>query len=153
MSDASTPVTVPAPPPADAAPHRDIWQEPMPARTTRLGLVAMIAAIGVFAVSLILAGTLGAAAGPYSIRNAGGFNFRFNVGDPDPTINALAIAMLLHAFLGTGVGLWALIQGIVATAMNRGRRFGIIAIVFAGLAPGLSLVVFFISTAANLPPA
>jgi len=58
MSDASTPVTVPAPPPADAAPHRDIWQEPMPARTTRLGLVAMIAAIGVFAVSLILAGTL-----------------------------------------------------------------------------------------------
>lgn len=113
----------------------------------------MIAAIAVFVVSLILAVTLGAAAGPYSTRTPGGFNFHFNVGDPNPAINALAIAMLLHVFLGTGVGLWALIQGVVATATNRGRRFGIVAIVFAGLAPGLSLVVFFIATAANLPPA
>jgi len=113
----------------------------------------MIAAVAVFVVSLILAGTFGAAAGPYSVRNPGGFNFHFNIGDPNPAINALAIAMSLHVLLGTGIGLWALIQGIVATATNRGRRFGIIAIVFAGLAPGLSLVVLFISTAANLPPA
>ena len=154
MSEASIPIPTPVPTPADPAPYQDIWQTPAPApaRTTRLGLVAMIAAIAVFVVSLILAGTLGSAAGPYSIRNAGGFNFQFNVGDPNPAINALAIGGLLHVLLGTGVGLWALIQGIVATATNRGRRFGIIAIVFAGLAPGLSLVLFFLSTAANLPP-
>ena len=145
MSDASTPISAPVST-AVSTPA------PIPARTTRLGLVAMIAAIAVFVVSLILAGTLGSAAGPYSIRNDGGFSFQFNVGDPNPAINALAIAMLLHVLLGTGVGLWALIQGIVATATNRGRRFGIIAIVLAGLAPGLSLVLFFLSTAANLPP-
>jgi hypothetical protein len=141
MSDASAPIVEP-----DSVPVS------VPARTARLGLVAMIAAIAVFVVSLILAGTLGSAAGPYSIRNGGGFSFHFNVGDPNPAINALAIAMLLHVALGTGVGLWALIQGIVATATSRGRRFGIIAIVFAGLAPGLSLVTFFVTAAANLPP-
>lgn len=149
MSEATTPM----PTPVDPAPHQDIWGPPTATRTTRLGLVAMIAATTVFVVSLILAATLGSAAGPYSIRNAGGFSFRFNIGDPNPAINALAIGMILHVLLGTGIGLWALIQGIVATATNRGRRFGIIAIVFAGLAPGLSLVVLFVSTAANLPPA
>jgi len=153
MSDASTPIPAPTAESSPAPPHQDIWGPPVPARTPRLGRIAMIAAIAVFVVSLILAVTLGAAAGPYSTRTPGGFNFHFNVGDPNPAINALAIAMLLHVFLGTGVGLWALIQGIVATASNRGRRFGIVAIVFAGLAPGLSLVVFFIATAANLPPA
>jgi len=153
MSEAKPPIPTPIP---TSVTQQDggvgYGATPTPVRTPRLGLVAMIAAIAVFVVSLILAGTLGFAAGPYSTRNPGGFNFHFNVGDPNPTVNALAIGMLLHVFLGTGIGLWALIQGIVATASNRGRRFGIVAIVFAGLAPGLSLIVFFLSTAANLPP-
>ena len=154
MSEGSTAAPTPATPATEPeAPYRQIWDPAPPARTPRLGLVAMIAALAVFVVSLVLAGTLGAAAGPYSTRNGGGFSFQFNVGDPNPVINALAISMLLHVALGTGVGLWALIQGIVATATSRGRRFGIVAIVFAALAPGLSLIVFFIAAASNLPPA
>ena len=153
MSDAGIPIPAPTSPSEATPPHQDIWGAPPPARTNRLGLIAMIAAITVFVVSIALAIILGSAAGPYSNRTSGGFNFHFNVGDPNPTINALAIAMLLHVFLGTGIGLWALIQGIVATATKRGRRFGIVAIVFAGLAPGLSIVAFFLSIATNLPPA
>jgi hypothetical protein len=113
----------------------------------------MVVGIAVFVTSITLAIVLGVATGPHTTRNDGGFHFNFHVGDPDPTVNGLAIAMLLHVLLGTGIGLWALIQGIVATATQRGRRFGVVAIVAAGLAPGLSIVAFFVATALNLPPA
>ncbi|MFC5501573.1 hypothetical protein ACFPJ4_04875 [Lysinimonas soli] len=148
MSDAASPL-----PDETAAPRLGsvFWADPP--RSKRLGRVAMIVAILVFVISMTLAITLGTAAGPYSVRDAAGFRFQFNVGDPNPTINALAIAMLLHVLLGTGLGLWALIQGIVATAANRGRRAGIAAIVVAGTAPVVSLIAFFVAMSANLPPA
>ena len=153
MSDAGSPI--PSAPAVDVAPapiptKPEFWRTPPP--TSRLGRVAMAVGIGVFVVSITLAIVLGTAAGPHSTRNDGGFHFNFNVGDPDPTVNTLALAMLLHVLIGTGLGLWALIQGIVATATKRGRPFGIIAIVTAGLAPGLSIIAFFVATALNLPP-
>jgi hypothetical protein len=122
-------------------------------RSPRLGLVAMMAGIAILIVSVTLAIVIGTAAGPYATRSeGGGFGFFFSPTDPNPTISALATAMMLHVLLGTGVGLWALIQGIVATAQNRGRRFGIVAIITAALAPGLSLIVLFVSVGSNLPP-
>jgi hypothetical protein len=44
--------------------------------------------------------------------------------------------------LGTVFGTWALVQGIVATATNKGRRYGIIAIVLAVAAPIVSVIVW-----------
>jgi hypothetical protein len=55
----------------------------------------------------------------------------------------------LHAFLtiGTLVGLWALVQGLVATVRRRGRAQGIAAMVIAVAAPVLALVVYLVATA------
>ncbi|MCS5718981.1 DUF6264 family protein [Herbiconiux sp. CPCC 205763] len=58
------------------------------------------------------------------------------------------VATLLFAAI---FGLWALIQGIVATATNRGRLFGILAIVCSVLAPIVSLIVFYAALFAATP--
>lgn len=57
---------------------------------------------------------------------------------------------VLHVVLGTVVGLWALVQGIFAVVMQRGRGFGITAIILAVAAPVLSLVVFFVTSSVIL---
>jgi hypothetical protein len=66
------------------------------------------------------------------------------VGDPNPVISALGLVGILHVMVGTLVGLWVITQGIVATATNRGRAFGIVAIALGVVTPGISLVLFFV---------
>jgi hypothetical protein len=97
----------------------------------------------------ILTGVLGA---PYAQRSATGFNYFFGVDSPNPLIAALGVAGLAQAFLGTIFGTWALVQGIVATALNRQRPKAIAAIVIAFVAPGLSTIVLLLVMWASLPP-
>jgi hypothetical protein len=140
---------VQAPPPAVPAPFvvpgTDVAATPPPARSPRLGRVAMIAGLGVFAVSIITSIIVGAVGGPYAEHTSHGIQFAFYLGDPNAVKSALGLVIGLQVPLGTLVGIWAIVQGIVAAATKRGRRFGVIAIVFAALAPGLSLVAFFVS--------
>jgi hypothetical protein len=56
--------------------------------------------------------------------------------------NPNQLAAGIQIALGTIFGIWALVQGIIATAQNRGRRFGIVAIVLAGAAPLVSLIIW-----------
>jgi hypothetical protein len=58
---------------------------------------------------------------------------------------------MVHVLLGTVLGVWALTQGIVAVATARGRAFGVVALVAAFLAPGVSLVVYLTTALANAP--
>jgi hypothetical protein len=105
----------------------------------------MIAGLGVFALSIVTSIVVGTIGGPYTEQTSHGIQFAFFTGDPNPVKSALGLVIGLHVLLGTGVGIWAIVQGIVAAASKRGRRFGVIAIVFAALAPGISLVAFFVS--------
>lgn len=133
--------------------ERDGWEPPLspfaavppPAVGTgkdeaRLGRVAMVMAILVAGVSLlwsVLVGLFGTTIYQYNDVSSQSFHVGFNM---QPNLIAAGIQILL----GTVFGIWALVQGIVAAATNRGRKFGVVAIVVAGAAPLLSLIMWSI---------
>ncbi|MFF1879712.1 hypothetical protein [Leifsonia sp. NPDC058230] len=55
-----------------------------------------------------------------------------------------SLAAGIQILLGSVFGIWALVQGIVATSTNRGRKFGVVAIIVAGAAPVLSVIVWVV---------
>ncbi|MEY9854322.1 vacuolar-type H+-ATPase subunit I/STV1 [Leifsonia sp. EB41] len=125
-----------AQPPAGAFPAQNPAPTPAPVapKSPRLGRVAMIMAICVISVSVlasVLQGLFGTTLRTYSTGSSAGFNL-------NPDQGGFGIQMLL----GSVFGIWALTQGIVAVAQNRGRRNGIVAIVLAGAAPIVSLIVW-----------
>jgi len=101
-----------------------------------LGLVALIVAAVV-----VLAASIGVAIAGYPLGEAAGHAFASTpVGQSvDPAwMSSLQgwVAVLEVAFwLGTLGGMWALIQGLIAVATNRGRAFGIAASVVAVAGP------------------
>ncbi|MFE4470991.1 hypothetical protein ACFRFH_19445 [Leifsonia sp. NPDC056824] len=107
---------------------------PSAPKSPKLGRVAMIMAICVISLSVlasVLQGLFGTTLRTYSTGSSAGFNLH-------PDQGWFGIQMLL----GSVFGIWALTQGIVAVAQNRGRRNGIVAIVLAGAAPIVSLIVW-----------
>jgi hypothetical protein len=80
-----------------------------------------------------------------------GFSVNLQLDPNDSVESTLAVLALVHVALGTLFGVWALTQGIVAIVMARGRAFGVIALVAAVLAPGVSLVVYLATALANAP--
>ena len=128
-----------------STPSYDTWQqppafaaEPQPQkRSPRLGRVALVLALVAVVGAVIVAIVVGILAVPYTDYSASGFNFNLQAGSPDPGQAGVAILSLAGGLIGTVIGVWAFIQGIVATAQNRGRGAGIAAIVIAVLGPGL----------------
>ena len=53
-------------------------------------------------------------------------------------------------WIGTAIGVWGLVQGIVATVKNAGRTLGIVAIVFAALGPFFFALAVQISLTAGI---
>jgi len=119
------------------------------ARSRTLGLVAMYLGLGVFAGSVVASILMGVAAGPYAIAGPTGFNVYLRLDSGDPVESTLAVLALVHVLLGTALGAWALTQGIVAIATRRGRAFGVVGLVAAFLAPGVSLAVYLVTAVAN----
>jgi hypothetical protein len=112
------------------------------ARSPRLGRVALIMAACVIGLSLVASVLIGLFATTIYVHNdlvtSGAHlsgNFGFNA-QPSQGLFGIQFG------LGSIFGIWALVQGIVATAQNRGRRFGVIAIVLAGSAPLLSTILW-----------
>jgi hypothetical protein len=111
-------------------------------RSHRLGAVAAAVGIAVFLGSIVASVFMGIAAAPYAVVGPSGFNVYLRAGTGDPIQDQLTVLALLHVALGTALGIWAMVQGIVAIATKRGRGFGIVALIFAFLAPGLSLIAY-----------
>jgi hypothetical protein len=161
MTDAPTPdpyaapTIVPAPttPPPGYEPPPGYVLTPVEVvpRSPRLGLVAMCVAIFVVVATIVVSFIVGVGAAPFAVQSAGGFRYNLEVGSSNPTESALAVAGLVQGFAGTALGIWALIQGIVAVATRRGRRFGVVAIVLAALGPLVTGLVTLISVATHLP--
>lgn len=124
-------------------------------KSKTLGLVAMIVGIAVFVVSLAVFIALGAAMGPFATRTSNSFTIDQTTASAAElrAISSIGLGLLAILFFGTAFGLWSLIQGIVATAKNRGRTYGIVAIVVSVLAPIVSFVAFSVAIAATLPGA
>jgi hypothetical protein len=122
-----------------------------PPRSSGMGLVAMFLGLGVLVGSVLASVLMGFAASPYAISGPMGFSVNLQLDPNDSVESTLAVLALVHVALGTLFGVWALTQGIVAIVMARGRAFGVIALVAAVLAPGVSLVVYLATALANAP--
>ena len=94
-------------------------------------MVMAICVISASVLTSVLLGLFGTTIYEYRTGTSAGFTMR-----PDQAW--FTVQMLL----GSIVGIWALAQGIVAAAQNRGRRFGVVAIVLAAAAPLVSLIVW-----------
>lgn len=120
-----------------------------PKGTNTLGLIAFVAGIFVLVVSPIVSGIIGGSLGGY-VTPGETFSQGFAQGSSDASANpAIALgglAMVIQVILGTLIGVWAIVQGIIAIRLNRGRVFGILAIVFGAVAPVLSFIVFSVAS-------
>jgi len=119
--------------------------EPATKRPAGLGIWALVLALVALVVAPALAAIggfgIGLGLGPYGLEYLG-----------TPGINSLEALSAVRTetlwleigfWIGTVAGLWALVQGIIATVKARGRVAAIIAIVAAVIAP----FVFVIATA------
>lgn len=116
---------------------------PLPAKSPRLGTIALIVALGVFVLSMVTSVLVGIAAAPFA-NTDNGVSYYTNLGSSNPAEVAVSAASMAHVLIGSLLGTTALVLGIVATASGRGRKFGIAAMIIAFLAPGISVVTFFI---------
>jgi hypothetical protein len=156
-------------PPAAQQPYPHSYQQPYPGaprhspfdlyppaapKSPRLGQVAMYAAIGIFVLSVIASIVVGTAAGPLSTRTSTSFNFSTNDLTPEQAASFAGVGALIgvQMLLGSAIGVWALVQGIVAAATKRGRSYGVVAIIVAAVAPIVSFIVYMVAIVATLPP-
>ncbi|WP_431280014.1 hypothetical protein [Leifsonia poae] len=118
-----------------------------------LGVVAMYGAIVVLVLSVIASIVVGNSVGPIADRSSTGFSYSTSTMTAEQAAAFGGTALLILAQLagGTVIGLWALIQGIIAAATKRGRAYGVIAIVVAAAAPIISFIVYIAAIAASTP--
>ncbi|GGH38230.1 hypothetical protein [Microbacterium album] len=130
-----TPPAAPYVPPRDPR-YAAALQAPEPRRSAALGrialLLALIATIGSSAALAIACGAIGAGVGDDLLSAV----------NPGPELLTPVRSWVLLAeiagWAGTGLGVWALVQGIVATVQRRGRGSAIAAIVVAGIGPAVA---------------
>jgi hypothetical protein len=119
-------------------------QTPTTVPSPRLGRVALIAAVVLISTSVLLSVILGLVGAPYVDHSGPAPSFYFYTTDANPVIAGLALAGVAHPLIGTFVGLWIIVQSIVAITANRGRRPAIVALVLAVVAPFVSLTVYLL---------
>lgn len=117
---------------------------PEPQRSSALGVVALVISIVAAVGATLLSAIAGFAAAEGAMRHAIGISpeglehFR-----PEELLSLLSPVrdLVLWAeigfWAGTLLGVWALVQGIVAIVTRRGRGAGIAAVVIAALGPAL----------------
>lgn len=120
-----------------AAPAMSPSAAPAPARRRgTLGLVALglalIATVGANLLAAFAAFNIGLGAGrEISARTATG-DFDWSILSP---VRDWVLMGEIAFWAGTALGLWALIQGVVAIVTSRGRGAGIAAVIIAALGP------------------
>ena len=122
-------------------------------RKPGLGIAALILASVVFVASTIWAVANGVAAGSIPGLLDGTFEDGFNAGYEAGSTEqgaAFGLGVVLHVVLGTMAGVAALVMGIVAIALKRGRPQGIAATAIAVAAPVISYVAYSVAAAASL---
>ncbi|MGD8167720.1 hypothetical protein ACEXOS_010905 [Herbiconiux sp. P16] len=163
-SAAVTPPVAPAPqyaPPPAPAPQYTGYQSPLGTsapgyaypgqavapvapRPKTVGIIAFVVGLVVLIGSPIASGFVAQGVSPLMSYYAnGGIDVADIPADQLAAVSAAGVGVIATLLFAVIFGLWALIQGIVATATNRGRLFGILAIVCSVLAPIVSVIVFY----------
>jgi len=109
---------------------------------TALGVVAFVLALAAAVGATLLSAVAGFAAAEGAMRHALGFTPEGleNVAPRDllallTPVRDWVLWAEIGFWAGTALGIWALVQGIVAIAQRRGRPYGIAAVVIAGIGP------------------
>jgi hypothetical protein len=111
-----------------------------PAGDPKLGRTALTFAVIVLIAGLVASVLIGLFATNYAADDQSGFPQR-----PD------GLAMTLHFLGGSVLGIIAIVLGLRAAILNRGRKLGIVAVLLAGAAPFISMVLWAIVTTAAAP--
>ncbi len=130
--------------PSYAAPYRApsdpryaaVVEPPRPVRTQRLGRIACVLAIGALVIASVPVALAAWVCGQ-AIADAGG---AWDWAALSP-VRSTVIFGEAGFWTGTMLGVWALVQGIVAIRTGRGRTSGIWAVAVAALAPALIVIV------------
>jgi hypothetical protein len=112
--------------------------------------VAFVAGLIVTVASPIVSVVSGATLG-HLVKPGDGFSAGFAAGanSHDPQTALIGLLIVAQLLLGSGLGIWALVQGIIAVRRLRGRGWGIAAIVLAAAAPIISFIVYIVAIAAT----
>ncbi|GAA1726995.1 hypothetical protein [Microbacterium paludicola] len=136
-------------PPQDPRYAQYLQAPPAPKPSSGLGMVALILSlVATIGGSILLAVALSA------IGN--GLGARFETITPGSGMEVLTpvrdwvLVAEIAAWGGTALGIWALVQGIVAVAKRRGRGPGIAAIVIAALGPFIAVAAAFLGAVAGV---
>lgn len=123
---------------------------PAPRRSPALGIIAVVVA-GIAALTPIAAAIaafqIGIGAGKEIALRPSPDAWDVTILSP---VREWVLVGEVSFWLGTVLGLWALVQGIVAIVSRRGRIAGVVAVVLAVVAPILFGVVTWVSLAAGL---
>lgn len=134
-------------------PSAEVFHNAPPAKPKTLGVVAFIVGLVVLVFALVLSVVAGLAFAPLAgqMITDGGTIDQSAISSDDPGVAAFGVLSATFFFLGTILGLWALVQGMIATIKKRGRAFGIVAMALAVATPVISFVVFYAVTFASAP--
>jgi hypothetical protein len=121
------------------------WSAERDKRRRTVGVIAFIAGIAALVLGIVAALVLGGAfAGLPGFRSAaqsGDSTELQHVVENDPSLaGPIAFGGVLY-LVGTLLGLWAIVQGIIATITARGRAYGVIALVLGVVAPIVAIIV------------
>ncbi|MGC0370341.1 hypothetical protein [Microbacterium sp. SLBN-111] len=150
---AASPAGYSAPPAAYGAPAPGA----RPKGSSRLGLIAFVAALLGIIIGSILATIGGMQTGSltqYADYTTGTGTLDYDSVPPSAQQMGIAAGLLtIAAFLVWGAfALWGFIQGIVATVKNRGRGWGIAAIVLAVIGGGIVLIFLTVGVGVGAAP-
>lgn len=134
-------------------PSSAIFHNAPPAKPKTLGVVAFVAGLVVLLFAVVLSVVGGLAFAPIAGKaiTAGGTIDQTVINSSDPGIAAFGVLSTAFFIGGTVLGLWALVQGLIATIKKRGRAFGIVAMALSVATPVISFVVFYAVTFASAP--
>jgi hypothetical protein len=134
-------------------PSAEVFHNAPPAKPKTLGVVAFIAGLVVLVFALVLSIVAGLAFAPLAgqMITEGGTLDQSAISSDDPGVAAFGALSMAFFLGGSLLGLWALVQGMIATITKRGRAFGIVAMALAVATPVISFVVFYGVTFASAP--
>lgn len=125
-----------AAPASSGSPAWQSYEEPKAKKKT-LGVVAFVVGLAALVVGVIGGFLFGQAFGGSeafrdSMENSGATPSDSQIAELMTSSNAVTGSLMFY--LGTALGLWAIVQGIIAAVTKRGRAWGVVAIILAVVA-------------------
>ena len=125
-----------APPPQGYGPYAPAPQSPLATGGPGLGVVAfalaMVAVVGATILGSIAGYSIGLGTARNFVTDAANIDFDWSILTP---VRGWVLLGELSFWGGTILGTWGLVQGIIAIVKNRGRGWGIAAVIVAVIGP------------------